>query len=65
MADNWKHEGYGGNPIDSVIDLVTGGLLGTKERVSNTETGEERTVYVDHGQDVGEAIAKGQFVDKK
>jgi len=35
------------------------------EAVHNNETGEDREVYVGSNQTVGEAIAKGQFTDKK
>lgn len=63
MSD-WKHAGPGGSIVDTVIDTLTGGLLGTKETVRNERTGEYRKVYVDHGQPVGEAIERGQFIDK-
>ena len=63
MSD-WKHAGPGGNIVDTMIDTLTGGLLGTKETVRNEKTGEYREVYVGHGQRVGEAIESAQFVDK-
>jgi hypothetical protein len=36
---------------------------GHEHNVRNTETGETRTVHVHDGQDVGEAVAEGQFTD--
>ncbi len=64
MANKWEHTGPGGHILDRVIDTVTLGVLGTKEVVRNTETGEYREVYVGHDQKVGDAVAKGQFIDK-
>jgi len=59
----WKHDGPGGDIADRMFDAATGGLLGTTECVRDTETGEYREVHVGHGQEVGDAIAKEQFVD--
>ncbi len=64
MAGSWTHEGSGGSMIDTVFDAATFGLLGTKECVRNSESGEYRDVYVGPDQSVGEAIANGQFTQK-
>lgn len=59
MADKWKDLG-------SVADLrQLFGLFGETHEVENKETGERRFVDVHRFQDVGDAIANGQFLDKK
>lgn len=65
MSDKWEHAGPGGNAFDAVFDTLGGSLLGTKECVRDTETGEFREVFVSPGQTVGEAIANGQFTDEE
>ena len=62
MAGKWEHVGPGGGIADMVLDSFFGPR---KETVRHTETGEYREVLVGTGQTVGEAIEKGQFVDKK
>lgn len=57
MAEKWKHIGSAENALFSILPP-------RKELVENTETGEQRIVYVGIGQTVGEAIENGQFADK-
>ena len=61
MMEKWRHAGPGGDASDRVFDAVGGRILGTKECIQNTETGEFREVFVAPGQTVGEAIENGQF----
>lgn len=58
MSDNWEHKGS----AEGLGSLIPGPR---HEWVQNTETGEDREVYVGSNQTVGEAIANGQFRDKK
>lgn len=62
MSEKWRHAGPGGNIGDRIFDGLTAGVLGTKECVQDSATGEYREVYVAFGQSVGDAIANGQFV---
>jgi len=59
MADKWKDTGFCG-----LFGDFLGSVLGKDETVVNTETGEVKSVYVAPSQEVGDAIAEGQFTDK-
>lgn len=66
MSDKWEDRGR--TVEDGVMRLMTGGLwsrLGETHDVKNTETGETREIDINRGQSLGEAIAKGQFREKK
>jgi hypothetical protein len=56
-GDKWEEVGPGGG----LGDILPGPM---HTIVRNTETGEAREVYHDSGQDVGDAIAQGQFTDR-
>ena len=64
--EKWEHTGPANRGLDlisSAFDAVTGTHV---ENVHDTETGNDRIVYVGPNQTLGEAIEKGQFVpDKK
>lgn len=63
MSDKWNDLGENKDLFDQAVDLVTGGHnpFPTEHTVENTDTGEEKTVYIGSGQSVGEGIEKGQF----
>lgn len=65
MSDKWKDVGPGGNILERVVDSATGGLLGDKRTVQNTENGEYREVCRGHGQGTGEAVEKGNSTTRK
>jgi hypothetical protein len=60
MSDKWRDHGFSGD-AGNYFPWVPGG---TEHVVENTETGEYRTVHVHDDQDVGDAIANGQFTDR-
>lgn len=64
MSDRWEHKGSADGLVGSILNAASFGLLGNEEYVENTETGDVRTVHVDSGQSVGDAISRGQFTDK-
>jgi hypothetical protein len=62
MSDKWKDKGWtndsGNQPL---VSMLPGGH---EHNIQNSETGEWRTIRVDDGQTVGEAIENGQFTDE-
>ena len=61
--DNWEDEGVVPNIKHDAFNLIPFAPQVNTHRVINTETGEERSVRVDPGQLVGEAIANAQWED--
>jgi len=56
MSDNWRHIGSAESAFGKVLPPF-------KELVENTRTGEKRTVWVNVGETVGEAISRGNWAD--
>lgn len=64
MSEHWKDHGASDPIADALFNVATFGLgtqMPTTHTVQDTDTGEYREVIVGHGQDVGDAIANGQF----
>lgn len=67
MSQEWKDLGSGEDLFDNVADALTLGLLShasSTHAVQNVETGDIRLLEVVRGQEVGEAIANGQWHDE-
>lgn len=63
MADKWEDKGVTGVTVANDIASIFGIDAGDRHNVE--KDGETREVERHPGQSVGEAIANGQFIDKK
>jgi hypothetical protein len=66
MSEKYKDNGEVKSIGSVFAPLIMGPLatsLGETRSVTDTETGETRNIHVDNGQDLGTAIANGQWED--
>lgn len=63
MADKWEDKGRAGMNHEFLNAILPESMETHTHCVQNTDTGEFRLVRVDGDQEVGDAIAKGQFED--
>jgi hypothetical protein len=59
MSDEWVSHGLSGR-VENIVRFLPGGSY---YNVENTRTGEWREVWVGEDQDIGDAIAEGQWAD--
>ena len=66
MSNEWKDLGTNEDPLSFFTEIISLGLVSLERdhSVKNEETGETRTVSIQPGQSVGEAISKGQWSDR-
>ena len=59
MSDEWISHGLSGR-VENIVRFLPGGSY---YNVENTRTGEWRELWVGEDQDIGDAIAEGQWAD--